>query len=235
MGEAVAPEVLAAARFTAAYYTDKALRFGATHFGVDWSCVATQQMRFVQLLRLCDLSGAFSLNDLGCGYGALLDFLGACHPRCDVDYRGIDLSSEMVRLGRSRHPSGSARFSHGARPASAADYSVASGIFNVRSTQELADWERMIAATLGDLARASRKGFAVNFLLPMPAPDARGAFGRADLYAASPEQWTQFCTSCLDATVELVSGYGLAEFTLLVRRRPHEPSSNVWARTSNGR
>jgi hypothetical protein len=48
----------------------KIRKFGATPLGVDWTCVSTQQLPFVQLLKLCDTSPA-SLNDLGCGYGAI--------------------------------------------------------------------------------------------------------------------------------------------------------------------
>src|SRR5882724_9353149 len=49
----------------AAYYSAKANKFGPTPLGVDWTCQATQEMRFVQLLKLCDFTSAFSLNDLG--------------------------------------------------------------------------------------------------------------------------------------------------------------------------
>ena len=53
------------------YYTGKIKKFGATPLGMDWTCVPTQQVRFIQLLKLCDFTAPFSLNDLGCGYGAL--------------------------------------------------------------------------------------------------------------------------------------------------------------------
>jgi len=56
------------------YYTARIRKFGATPLGVDWTCQPTQELRFVQLLTVCDFASAFSLNDLGCGYGALLSF-----------------------------------------------------------------------------------------------------------------------------------------------------------------
>src|SRR5580693_3571806 len=82
---------------TAEYYTQKVKAFGCTPFGVDWTCQPTQEMRFVQLLKLCDFSAPFSINDLGCGYGALVAFLYRRHAGCAIDYLGIDLSGEMVR------------------------------------------------------------------------------------------------------------------------------------------
>ena len=52
------------------YYTAKIRKFGATPLGVDWTCLPTQELRFVQLLKVCDFTSPLSLNDLGCGYGA---------------------------------------------------------------------------------------------------------------------------------------------------------------------
>ena len=69
---------------------------------VDWTCVATQEMRFVQLLKLCDFGLPFTINDLGCGYGALASFLDWWHGASGVDYLGIDLSREMVRRARQQ-------------------------------------------------------------------------------------------------------------------------------------
>ena len=69
-----------------AYYSRKVLRYGATPLGVDWSCVPTQELRFVQLLKLFDTKVAFSVNDIGCGYGALLTIMSARFKRLSIDY-----------------------------------------------------------------------------------------------------------------------------------------------------
>ena len=80
------------------YYTAKVSRHGATPLGVDWTCIATQELRFVQLLKLCEFAAPFSLNDLGCGYGALLAYLAKRHASAAIDYLGIDLSAPEYRL-----------------------------------------------------------------------------------------------------------------------------------------
>ena len=49
------------------YYSEKVLQFGATPAGVDWSSPESQQLRFKQLVKLCDGSTIFSINDWGCG------------------------------------------------------------------------------------------------------------------------------------------------------------------------
>ncbi len=197
-----------------AYYTSKVKQFGATPLGVDWGCVATQEMRFVQLLKLVEFAPGVTLNDLGCGYGALLALLDRHHPSADIDYLGIDLSAAMVQRARRRwRARASCRFVTGAGCPRQADYAVASGIFNVQLDQPRELWETFIRATLDGLAATSKRGFAVNFI----AAASVAALAQG-LYATTPEPWIAHCTRRFGATAEVVAGYGLREFTLLVRR-----------------
>src|SRR5712691_1641141 len=83
-----------------AYYDARVAKYGATPLGVDWSCQATQNLRFVQLLKICDFSTPFALNDVGCGYGALCAFLAMRAPDVGIDYLGVDLSKAMVSRAR---------------------------------------------------------------------------------------------------------------------------------------
>ena len=198
-----------------AYYTEKVLTYGATPAGVDWRCTADQELRFAQLLAVCDFSRPFSLNDLGCGYAALRGYLANHHAATDVDYLGIDLSGEMIarakRLWPPSHPG--VNYVIGQVSPRVGDYSVASGIFNVKLDQRIDRWERFVARTLLDLHATSRLGFGVNFIArdpSRPPPE--------ELYCTSPEPWIAFCQRELKASVEVRAGYGMREFTLLVRR-----------------
>ena len=197
------------------YYSDKVLAHGATAPGVDWACQPTQELRFVQLLKLCDFRQPFSLNDVGCGYGALLAFLAKRHRSAKVDYLGTDLSQAMIdRAKPSSRPSMHAQFVVTAGIPRVADYSVASGIFNVMLNQPTARWTLFIQQTLAGMHEASRLGFAVNFLAPL-GPEMQAI---PELYRVSPDVWTRYCERQFGAQVELVEGYGMREFTLLVRR-----------------
>jgi SAM-dependent methyltransferase len=200
----------------AAYYTAKVKEFGCTPFGVDWTCVATQEMRFVQLLKLCDFGAPFTLNDLGCGYGAMAAFLRRRHGACSVDYMGIDLSKEMVRRARAQWQGvDRVRFVEGCCSPRTADYSVASGIFNVRLAVSDDCWNTFISATLRELAMTSSRGFAVNFI--DHAPGSQGV--PQGLYTTSPEPWIKYCVEHIGTDVELIKGYGMLEFSLLIRHR----------------
>jgi SAM-dependent methyltransferase len=197
------------------YYTRKVSKHGATPLGVDWSCLPSQELRFVQLLKLCNFSAPCSLNDVGCGYGALLAYLARYHAGAHVDYLGIDLSPKMVRhakrLWRNRSRT---KFIVGNVSPRVADYSVASGIFNVKLDQPVDRWERFIAQTLTDMHKCSRHGFAVNFMAPRASTHAP----QLELYRTSAEPWMRYCEEELGSAVELLSAYGLREFTLLVRK-----------------
>jgi SAM-dependent methyltransferase len=201
-----------------AYYADKISRHGAGPRGVDWTCTATQELRFVQLLKLCDFSRPFLLNDVGCGYGALVGFVARRHPEADIDYLGIDLSPAMISRARRRHRDAQGcRFVVGNEIPRIADYAVASGVMNVMLDHPRALWEEFIADTLRRMHASSRRGFAVNFMAEKP--DGTATEG---LYRTDPPRWTLFCQQTLGCAVEIVDGYGMREFTLLVRP-DHEP------------
>src|SRR5438105_10572428 len=111
----------------ARYYTGKIAAHGPTARGVDWACTPTQELRFVQLLKICDFAGPISLNDIGCGWGALLGFLRQ-HKPSEVDYLGVDVSALMISEAR-RLWAGHAKadFAVGRASPRAADYCIASG------------------------------------------------------------------------------------------------------------
>ena len=197
-----------------AYYSARVARHGATPLGVDWSCQATQSMRFVQLLKICDFSTPFTLNDIGCGYGALCALLAMRHTESAIDYLGVDLSRAMISRARRRFRSPDRRFVVGSAAPRVADYSVASGIMNVNVGYSRSVWEDFIAAMLGDIRRTSGRGFAVNFVAETAAAtDSQGA----SLYRTDPEPWVRYCEQELGCAVDVLDDYGMSEFTLLVR------------------
>jgi hypothetical protein len=214
-----------------AYYSGTIERHGPTPLGVDWPNAASQYLRFVQLLKLCDFSKPFSLTDFGCGYGALLEFLELRHAGAAVTYRGVDFSPPMVDAARKRWKKTThATFAVGSRCARVADYALASGIFNVRLGHPVEDWESYVQSILTDMLSKSRIGVSVNFMLPHEArPTEQG------LYRCEPQRWIGYCRGSLGCDVECLTGYGLREFTLLLHRTPrgharrgaapHRPSS----------
>ena len=195
------------------YYSGLLRRYGATPLGVGWTCMPTQHLRFVQLAKLFDQRAGFSLNDVGCGYGALLGFLRQRHQNTAIDYLGLDLSRPMVETAaRKWKKVPGARFAVSGDGCRVADYCIASGVFNVKLSQDRSAWEECVARTLAEMYGNCRLGMAMNFLADDPDLDEV-----PELYRCSPQRWVEFGQR-LGARVEINSKYGMSEFTLLLRR-----------------
>jgi SAM-dependent methyltransferase len=197
------------------YYSAKLAEHGATPLGVDWNGEESQMLRFEQLTKVIRQSRGFSLNDLGCGYGALFDYL---RTKCqDFAYIGCDVSSDMILAARARHAATpGAQFCVTTTPPVIADYGIASGIFNVRLGRSDAEWLEHIEATVDVLDRTSKHGFAFNCLTSYSDADMM----RDYLYYADPCAMFDLCKKRYSRHVALLHDYGIYEFTLLVRKEP---------------
>lgn len=197
----------------AQYYTGKLVEHGATPRGVDWNGEESQTLRFKQLCKIIDTPNRFSINDLGCGYGALCEFLAHEYPA--FSYTGIDVSESMIQAAEQRFQHDRrARFILASEPKEAADYSVASGIFNVRLDKTDAEWRSYLEDTLDTLNETSRAGFSFNCLTSYSDADKM----RDNLYYADPCMLFDHCKRRYSRNVALLHDYGLYEFVILVRK-----------------
>ena len=196
----------------AAYYSTKLAEHGQSPRGVDWNGEESQFLRFEQLSKIIAEEN-FSVNDIGCGYGAMVGYF-AKHFR-DFSYHGYDISADMVQAARENWAlAENAHFYCAARPEAPADYSVASGIFNVRLGAPDDRWLDTIHETLDVMHEASHKGFAFNCLTSYSDAEKM----RDYLYYADPCALFDFCKRRYSRHVALLHDYGLYEFTILVRK-----------------
>jgi len=196
-----------------AYYSNKVKQHGPTALGVDWNSIESQELRFSQLTKVIDPCEEFSVNDLGCGYGALVSYLAKHHPR--FQYLGLDWSPVMIdEATRLYGGVQGCRFSTECEDAPTADYSIASGIFNVRLAHPDSAWMQYVLDTLGELNRLSTKGFSFNILTSYSDPEHM----RGDLFYADPCFFFDYCKRNFSKQVALLHDYGLYEFTILVRK-----------------
>jgi SAM-dependent methyltransferase len=200
-------------RFVQTYYNAKAEAYGATPKGVDWRDEHSHQLRHAILTKLLpERNEEHSINDFGCGYGSYYEYLIECGRK--VTYHGADLAPEMIERARHRH---------GANPAThfytktddlpCSDFTVASGIFNVRGTFSVDRWEAHVERTLDQLRAISRHGFGFNILSSYSDADKQ----RPDLYYADPCRYFDLCARRYSRHVAIFQDYGLYEFTLIVR------------------
>ena len=196
----------------AQYYSTKLAEYGETPRGVDWNGEDGQKLRVEQVCKIIDVDH-FSINDLGCGYGALYDFLVS--KKKSFSYLGVDVSEGMIRAAEKRYKGlPQARFALSNEFDEAADFGVASGIFNVRMGRSDDQWRIYLEATLDLLDRTSRIGFAFNCLTTYSDRDKM----RDYLYYADPCALFDLCKRRYSRNVTLLHDYELYEFTILVRK-----------------
>ncbi len=194
------------------YYSDKIRQHGPTPQGVDWNGEDSQTLRYDQLLKLLPEQD-FSICDLGCGYGGLLDHLA--RRRSNFRYTGVDISAEMVSEAQRLHVDERCRFVRASAPPQPVDYVVASGIFNVRPGISDETWCGFVLDRIADMDATSRHGFAFNCLTSRSDPDRR----RDYLHYADPAHLLTHCLA-ISRHVALLHDYGLYEFTILVHKEP---------------
>lgn len=196
------------------YYSRRVLEHGPTPAGVDWNSSDSQRLRFEQLLRICHGEPEFSINDYGCGYGALLNVLRE-DPRLR-EYRGYDVSEPMIRQAHQAHDAGRAVFFSDRRLLAPLDYTVASGVFNVKQDASAERWRDYVLSALDELNALSRKGFSFNMLTSYSDPEKM----RGDLYYGDPCFFFDYSKRRFSREVYLLHDYGLFEFTIGVRKKP---------------
>ena len=197
----------------AEYYTNKLAEYGDTPLGVDWSSEQGQQLLFEQISKIIKSGNLFTLSDLGCGYGALYSYLSNIYNV--FDYYGYDISEEMISSAKLRYcKHDNALFFAENTPTTITDYTVASGIFNVKLSHTENEWEAYILETLNTLNASSKLGFSFNCLTKYSDADKM----RHDLYYADPCFIFDYCKRHFSKDVALLHDYGLYEFTILVRK-----------------
>lgn len=197
------------------YYTEKFLRHGADAAGVDWRDTDSQHLRFRELLRVAEGDTSFSINDYGCGYGALASWLR--DDRRSATYFGFDVSRPMIEHARAEFAGrDDVRFVESSDELPVADYTVASGVFNVKLDAPDDAWREYVLSTIREMRARSRVGLAFNLLTTYSDHDRM----RADLYYADPAFFFDFCKRELSRQVALLHDYGLWEFTMIVRLDP---------------
>ncbi len=197
------------------YYGKNLSVNGAGAKGVGWKNEEAQRVRFEQLTKAIAGDGPFSVNDLGCGVGDLIALLDERFPH--YAYYGYDVLAEMIELATRQYgnrPNASFAVITDASAMQEADYSVASGIFNLRYGTSDEQWLQYILDSIGWMHRKSRKGFAFNALTKYSDPE----YMQAHLYYSDPLYLFDYCKRNFAKDVALLHDYQQYDFTIIVRK-----------------
>ena len=166
--------------------------FGDTACGVHWRDEKEQQLRF-QIL--CEPMKEYlyenpnvSITDLGCGYGALFDFL---QNRGFVgQYYGYERNTNMIQYAKEQYPFKNAHFIHRSRVDVLTDFTVISGTLNLKMQAPTEIWWEEVQELLDSTWLKTRYMMAFNYLA---TPSKRPMMNR--LFYCNPKDMNEFCAT----------------------------------------
>ena len=190
---------------TVRFFSNLAEMYGDDVRTLNWGSRASQARRFEVLAGIADLRGA-SVLDVGCGLGDFSQWL--TDREVTVNYRGLDITPQLIELARARHPAatfdtGSVLDVRGA-PGSV-DFVFASGIFYLRKEKPF-EFMQTAITRMFDICR---RGVAFNSL------STWGAVGEAGEFRADPAATLEFCRG-LSPRVALRHDYHPHDFTIYI-------------------
>ncbi|MBL4614221.1 MAG: class I SAM-dependent methyltransferase [Magnetovibrio sp.] len=195
-------------------YSYRINQCGPVANGVFWKDQDGQILRYELLLQAIleeDLNGPITVNDLGCGYGALFDIMADQPMMRGGSYFGYDISPKMIDEARKRHSDPRASFIESPLATQTAQYSFVSGTYNMNFGARRDIWGDYVKTSLQNLWDKTSKVMAFNML------DNESPQRLLDLYYANRQEIIEFALT-LSPEIEVIDDYPLSEFTIYVKR-----------------
>lgn len=194
-------------------YTGNLEKFGIDSKSVGWNSPESQELRFQKLCEVIydPVNTPFSVNELGCGYGELFKFFQARSYKVS-EFNGYDISQKMLEAANNYVKDEKAKWINGSKIHTKADYTITSGIFNVKFEEQKNNWENYIKDTLTNMFEFSDRGISFNLLTKYVDYEAE------NLYYADPAFFFDFCKRNLSPRVSLLHDYKLYEWTMIVKK-----------------
>lgn len=197
-------------------YTQRFKKFGRQPSGIYWTSKERQFSRFaiiIQQVASAAPQGTISIADIGCGYGAMVDYLQESAGCARFRYSGYDINPQLIRSCRANATIPAQQFQMGDCPAELVDFTVMSGTYNMAVTKDIDDWERYFLDCLERCWRYSRRGMVFNLLAADQSYISNGM-----LYHSDVNKIRRYCRAKFGAT-RVIRKSGLpSDATLVVMR-----------------
>jgi 2-polyprenyl-3-methyl-5-hydroxy-6-metoxy-1,4-benzoquinol methylase len=174
------------------------------------------RLRFDVLTQVDNLDGK-KILDFGCGNALLLDFLK--EEGVDCDYHGWDISEEMVKVARERHPD--AKFlsinileEDISEYEQKFDYVLVSGVFHIKTDTPREVHRKWTQKIMTELWKLCKGGMAVNFFTE------HVDWREEKYYYCDIDDLIAFCMDELSRWFSLRRDYELYEHTMYVYNEP---------------
>ena len=149
------------------FYSTIFKKFGPVPKGVGWYNKKKTQKRYKNLLRLIKFYNnkeKYSLLDVGCGYGELINF---CDKKKLLNYHGVDLVKEMIFYAKKKYKNFSNFIFENKNLFSINkkyDYIICNGIFTLRSSLSNKQMIVYVKKCINHIYKISKIGFAFNIM-----------------------------------------------------------------------
>jgi hypothetical protein len=201
----------------ATVFTQGIRAFGTHHKALAWYDAERMLRRFqifAGLIAAIPEERPITVNDHGCGYGALFEAFRDYPAMKHGHYHGTDISAEMVKAAAKhiRDPRASFEVSHVATRS--ADYSFVSGTYNMKMFASEAEWVEMVKENLRDLWSKTKVALGFN-MLSTTSPYRESTLCYFDL-----DDILGFCRRELTANVRTTDRLEPNEFVIFAMREP---------------
>ncbi len=196
-------------------YAEGLNKYGPVANSVGWRDESSQKLRFQKLIQVINeepKTSELTINDLGCGYGAMYQYLKDDYGLKIATFYGYDISEEMLNTAKTIIKDEEAVFVNSDHITFEADYSFTSGIFNVKFDIDEELWEGYMEEVLGNMWEKSTRGIAFNALTTYVD------YKEDILYYSDPFYFFDFSKKNFSKKVSLLHDYDLWEWTIIVKR-----------------
>lgn len=184
---------------------------------LGWKNLEAQEIRFEQLLRNFNLKNGISINDLGTGLGDIYNYIEKNNQGLEFTFHGYDIYDFMIEKCNVLFENKNNAFFHrinNNNEMSEADYTIASGIFNLKYNANNSEWENYIYKTIEEMYNKSKIGCSFNCLTSYSDKE----FMKEELFYSDPLKMFDFCKKEITKNVSLNHDYGEFDFTITLLR-----------------
>jgi len=195
------------------HYENTFKRHGPSSAGVDWGDDESKaNLRYKKMLALLPddyVTREYTLLDVGCGYGGLLQY--AQKEQIKLRYTGIDLASNMISWAKKHMHNGEfieGDFIEHNFDERKFDLIVCNGILTQKLEASFSDMDKLAKNLIKKMFFVCTKGIAFNIM------STYVNFFSPNLYYKHPSEMLVYCLSEISQKVRLDHSYGLYEYTL---------------------
>ena len=179
-------------------YFKRFIKYGAKPEGSFWASKSRQESRFKIMLdeiQKINKSRMFELSDVGCGYGALVDYIKSCQMSKSIQYSGYDISEGLIKQCKQKFSEHWVDFSVGTCPNVTRQYCVMSGTYNLSATENTVQWEKYVLRSILKCWQKTSRAVVFNLQIAK-----KTKITKEMIFYAERDRILDFCVSSLGPT-----------------------------------